>query len=640
VLWIGRAGNYLGFGADARRWRIPCLAFRIGPVSLVQHRVVDVFVEGRFNSFEVDAMAVRRELDRTVGGGRQGRMSSPFFNAAVQLRTIVTGAGSDGSITVLTRNRSPFAITAYCCRGISYGPRRVPLEKGMARRLSNAASFQLLRRFSQQTIHTLRTRIAFNQRHVLTGGCRSKTMPLGGVTLRSPEPGNQGIEWGTPAARWIVLATSLGSGIAFLDATVVNVALPAIGLDLDASVAGMQWIVNGYTLTLASLILIGGSLGDRFGRRRIFIVGVVWFAAASLLCGLAATADALVGARVLQGIGGALLIDVASWRFIFLINIPLAVAVVAIVLKHVPETRDPASVRGIDVPGAILTVLGLAGVTWSLIEAGERGISGSALAVGSAGLVSLAGFVALERHSRHPMLPLDIFRSRQFTAANIVTFFVYTGAGITFFLLVVHLQQVMGYSPMQAGLAMLPVTVLMLALSARAGLLADRIGPRLPMTAGPLAMAAGLAVLSHAQAGTTYAGGVLPGVLVFGLGLTLTVAPLTATVLAAADPRHAGIASGVNNAISRGAGLIAVAVIPGLAGLTGDAYRDPAVFASGFRIAMLISAATVATGGAVAWLLIRNDQVMDRDLSPAIRPHHCAVDAAPLASSRRQRLPS
>jgi EmrB/QacA subfamily drug resistance transporter len=479
-----------------------------------------------------------------------------------------------------------------------------------------------------------------------------------------------------------VLATSLGSGLAFLDATVVNVALPAIGLDLDADVAGMQWTVNGYTLTLASLILIGGSLGDRFGRRRIFIVGVVWFALASLLCGLAPTAGALVAARVLQGIGGALLtpgslailqasfapddrgravgawsglsgvaaavgpfvggwlIDVASWRLVFLINIPLAVAVVAVVLKHVPETRDPASVPGIDVPGAILTVLGLAGVTWSLIDAGERGVSGFALAVGSAGLAALGAFVVLERHSRHPMLPLDIFRSRQFTAANIVTFVVYSSVGITFFLLVVHLQQVMGYSPMQAGLATLPVTVLMLALSARAGLLADRIGPRLPMTAGPLAMAAGLVVLSGAQAGTTYAGLVLPGVLVFGLGLTLTVAPLTATVLAAADPRHAGIASGVNNAISRGAGLIAVAVIPGLAGLTGDAYRDPALFASGFRIAMLISAATAAAGGGVAWLLIRNDPTAGRRLSPAVRTHHCAIDAAPLASGRREQLPS
>ena len=334
----------------------------------------------------------------------------------------------------------------------------------------------------------------------------------------------------------------LGSGMAFLDATVVNVALPAIGRELDASVAGMQWILNGYTLTLASLILIGGSLGDRFGRRRVFIVGIVWFAAASLLCGLAPTAQALVAARALQGIGGALLtpgslailqasfapgdrgersapgrvcpgvaaaigpflggwlIGVGSWRLIFLINVPLAVAVVAVALRHVPETRDPIAVRGIDLAGAVLTAVGLAGVTWALIEAGERGRR-RALAVGRRRHGALAGFVAVERHGRHPMLPLEIFRSSAVHGANLVTFFVYASLGVTFFLLVVHLQQVLGYTPLQAGLATLPVTALMLALSARAGMLADRIGPRLPMTAGPLAIAAGLVLLSRVQAG-------------------------------------------------------------------------------------------------------------------------------------------
>ena len=460
--------------------------------------------------------------------------------------------------------------------------------------------------------------------------------------------GGEAITWGTPPARWILLATALGSGVAFLDATVVNVALPAIGIELGASVAGMQWVLNGYTLTLASLILIGGSLGDRFGRRRIFVVGVVWFAVASLVCALAPNAGALVAARVFQGIGGALLtpgslaiiqasfssgdraravgawsglsgigaavgpfvggwlIGVGSWRLIFLINVPLAIAIVVIALRHVPETRDPGSVPGIDAAGAMLTALGLAGITWALIDAGEHGASAIALAAGAAGVAALGGFIAVERRSRHPMLPLDIFRSRQFTAANLVTFVVYASVGITFFLLVLQLQQVLGYSPLQAGLATLPVTILMLALSARAGQLADRIGPRLPMAAGPLTMAVGLALLSGVQAGATYVGTVLPAVIVFGLGLTLTVAPLTAAVLAAADPRHAGMASGVNNAISRGAGLVAVAVIPGLAGLTGDAYRDPAVFAAGFRVAMLISAATAALGGVLAWALIRN----------------------------------
>ena len=467
--------------------------------------------------------------------------------------------------------------------------------------------------------------------------------------------------------------------MAFLDMTVVNVALPTIGTELDATVGGLQWIVNGYALTLSSLILLGGSLGDRFGRRRVFLIGTVWFAAASLLCGLAPASQALVAARALQGVGGALLtpgslailqssfppgdrgravgawsglsgiaaaigpfvggwlIGVGSWRLIFLINVPLALAVVAVAMRHVPETRDPAAARSIDVTGALLTAGGLAAVTWALIAAGERGVTANVLCAGLAGIASLAGFVAFERRIRHPMLPLDIFRSPQFTAANLVTFVVYASLGITFFLLVVDLQQVLGYSPAQAGLATLPVTGLMLVLSARAGQLADRIGPRVPMTVGPLLIAAGLALLSRVQADATYLGTVLPGLFVFGLGLSLTVAPLTATVLAAAPSGHAGIASGVNNAISRGAGLVAIAVIPGVTGLTGQAYRDPEVFATGFRAAMLISAALAASGGLLAWWLIRNVVVGGADPCPAAtldRRHYCAIDGAPLASER------
>jgi len=422
-----------------------------------------------------------------------------------------------------------------------------------------------------------------------------------------------------------------------------------MGTDLNANVAGLQWIVNGYTLTLSSLMLLGGSLGDRFGRRRVFVIGVVWFASASMLCGLAPNTWTLVTARALQGIGGALLtpgslailrasfapdtrsqavgawsglsgiaagigpfaggwlVDIGSWRLIFLINVPLAVAVAAIAIRHIPETRDPTAVPGIDVAGAVLIAAGLAGITWALIEAGERGATGPALVAGACGVAALAGFIAVERRSPCPMLPLEMFRSRQFTAANLVTFVVYASLGITFFLLIVNLQQVLGYSPLQAGVATLPVSGLMLALSARAGLLADRIGPRLPMAIGPIVIAASLLLLSGLQHGATYMGNVLPGVIVFGLGLTLTVAPLTATVLAAAPVRHAGIASGVNTAISRGAGLLSIAVLPGLAGLTGTAYRDPVVFAAGYRTAMQISAAVAATGGALAWLLIRND---------------------------------
>ena len=497
--------------------------------------------------------------------------------------------------------------------------------------------------------------------------------------MRESVDKNELIAWGTPQARWVLLATVLGTGIAFLDMTVVNVALPTIGKELDATVAGLQWIVNGYTLTLASLILIGGSLGDRFGRRRVFLVGIVWFAVTSLFCGLAPTEAALVAARALQGIGGALLtpgslaiiqasftpgdraravgawsglsgiaaaigpfvggwlVGAGSWRLIFLINVPLAIAAVAVTRRYVPESRDPESVGGIDVSGAVLTSVGLAGVSWALIESGERGATGATLAAGAIGLAALAGFLEVERRSRHPMMPLEIWRSRQFTAANLVTFLVYASISINFFLLSVNLQQVLGYSPMQAGLAILPVTAIMLALSARAGQLAERIGPRLPMTAGPLVVAAGLALLSRVQEGTTYLGTVLPGQIVFGLGLTLTVAPLTATVLAAASERYAGIASGVNNAVSRGAGLLAIAVIPGVAGLTGDAYKDPAAFASGFRTAMLISATLAAAGGALAWLLIRNQVAGRAHACPAAqldRRHYCAVDGAPLATER------
>ncbi|HJZ76876.1 MAG TPA: MFS transporter [Vicinamibacterales bacterium] len=497
--------------------------------------------------------------------------------------------------------------------------------------------------------------------------------------MSAPIVSGDAVVWGTPRARWVLLATVLGSGIAFLDATVVNVALPTIGRALDASVAGLQWIVNGYTLTLASLILIGGSLGDRFGRRRVFLIGIVWFAAASLLCGLAPTTGVLVAARALQGIGGALLtpgslaiiqasfapgdraravgawsglsgvaaaigpfvggwlVGAGSWRLIFLINVPLAIAAVAVALRHVPETSDPNSVRGIDAGGAALTVVGLAAVSWALIEAGERGLNAATLVAGVVGLAALAGFAAVERRGRHPMLPLEIWRSRQFTAANLVTFVVYGSLGLTFFLLILNLQQVLGYSPLQAGLATLPITALMLALSARAGLLAERVGPRLPMTLGPLGLAVGLVLLSLVQQRSTYLGAVLPGLIVFGLGLTLTVAPLTATVLAAADARYAGIASGVNNAVSRGAGLLAIAVIPGLAGLTGNAYLDPSAFASGFRTAMLISAALSAVGGALAWLYISNDGAGRPHVCPAAqldRRHYCAVDGSPLATER------
>ncbi len=463
--------------------------------------------------------------------------------------------------------------------------------------------------------------------------------------------------------------------MAMLDSTTTNVALPAIGRDLRASVAGLQWIINAYTLPLASLILLAGSLADRYGRRRLFLIGIVWFALASLASAAAPTIELLWMARALQGIGGALLtpgslailqasfgegdrgravgawsglggiaaavgpllggwlVETVSWRAIFWINLPVAVLVIWITARHVPESRgglpDQAGGR-FDLAGAATGVLGLGALTWALIAAGDRGASTAVLGAGGAGLLGLLAFLAIERTARSPLVPLTLFASRQFSGVNLVTFVVYGGMAGLFFLLVVFLQQVAGYSPVSAGLALLPITVLMLGLSSRAGALSERIGPRRPMTAGPLLMAAGMLLLSRLDAQSSWLTGVLPGTVIFGLGLSATVAPLTATVLASADQRLSGVASGVNNAVARTAGLVAVAILPLAAGITGDAFQHPAVFAAGYRTALELSAAAVASGGALAWLLIR-DRLPDG--RPACsrqrlaRRRYCAVDA-------------
>ena len=469
---------------------------------------------------------------------------------------------------------------------------------------------------------------------------------------------------GTARGRWVLLAAVLGSGIALLDATVVNIALPTLGRELDADLADLQWTVNAYVLSLAALILLGGSLGDRFGRRRVFVIGTVWFGVASLLCGLAPDVEALIAARALQGVGaalltpgslsllqasfvpgdraravgawsglggiaaavgpfvGGLLVEV-SWRLVFLINLPLCVVVVVVALRHVPESADPDASPRVDVAGAVLGALGLAGVTYALVAAGERGASTGVLASGLAGVAGLIGFGLVERRSAHPMLPLGIFASRQFSAANAVTFAVYAALGGVFFLLVVHLQVVAGYSPLAAGTSLLPVTVLMLVLSARAGALAARTGPRLPMTVGPLLCAAGVLLMRRIDTGADYVVDVLPGVVVFGLGLSATVAPLTVTVLAAASERHAGLASGVNNAVARTAGLLAVAVLPLAAGLGGT--DDPVGFGRGFDRALLLSAGLLVVGAAVSAVAISDAGVR----RPPVRARHCAVDAPP-----------
>lgn len=457
-------------------------------------------------------------------------------------------------------------------------------------------------------------------------------------------PGS-GIAFDSGPGRWMIAVAVAGSGMAFLDGTVVNVALPDIGRDFGASTSSLQWILNGYLLTLASLILLGGSLGDRYGRRRIFVAGVLLFTFASLLCAVTPNVGLLVAARLLQGVGGALLtpgslalieagfrpadraraigawsglggvatalgpllggylIGAVSWRAIFLINLPIGLFVAWAAGRHVPETRDPLASGRLDLRGAGLAALGLAGVTYALIEAGQE-VSTAVLAAAIGGVLALVAFFAGERRGANPMLPLEIFRSRQFSAANAVTFVVYAALGGFFFLLVSFLQISLGYTPVEAGAASLPVTLLMLGFSARSGALAQRIGARLPLTVGPLVIAVGLLLMTGIGPGSGYFTAILPAVVVFGLGLTLVVAPVTATVLAAADTRHSGIASGVNNAVARVAGLLAVAVLPVAVGLIGDSFYDPAKMTDGFHAAMVICAVLAALGGALAWLTI------------------------------------
>ncbi|MFF8969061.1 MFS transporter [Streptomyces sp. NPDC014995] len=445
--------------------------------------------------------------------------------------------------------------------------------------------------------------------------------------------------------KWILLTTVLGSSMALLDSTVVNVALPRIGRDLGAGLAALQWTVNAYMVTLAGLILLGGSLGDRYGRRKVFVVGVVWFAAASLLCGLAPNAGVLVAARALQGIGGALLtpgslaliqasfhpddrgravglwsgfggigaavgpflggwlVDGPGWRWVFLLNVPLALLCLPVALRQVPESRGGRVHGGFDVLGAVLGALALGLVTYALIEAGADAVT-AALA-GVAGVAAGVAFGHVERRRPDPMMPPDIFASRQFTAVNLVTLCVYAAFGGFFFLSVIQLQVVSGYSALGAGTALLPATVLMLLLSARSGELADRIGPRIPLTVGPLLCAAGMLLMLRAGPGASYAADVLPAVLVLGLGMVTLVAPLTATVLASVDVDRAGLASGINNAAARAAGLVAVAALPLLTGMGEEAYRSADAFEGAFRRAMVICAGVLVVGAVMALGMVR-----------------------------------
>jgi EmrB/QacA subfamily drug resistance transporter len=491
------------------------------------------------------------------------------------------------------------------------------------------------------------------------------------------------------AGRWVLAVAVLGEAMTLLEATVVNVALPSIGRDLGADTAGLQWTLNAYVLTLAALVLAAGSLSDIYGRRRVFTLGVVVFVAASALCAAAPTIELLVAARFCQGIGGALLTpgslaiidavfhpddrtkaigvwaglgavsgaigplvggyltDAVSWRAIFLINLPLGAFVVAAAVLRVPETRDPTRAGGLDLPGAALAMLAIGGVCFALIQA-SGGLTPAVIAAGVVGLVAAGSFVAVERRSGHPMLPLELFRSRQFASAMVLALVTYTALGGVIFLFVGFLQVTAGYTALQAGAATLPITIMLLILSTPSGAIARRIGPRIPLTAGAVLTGAGLLLMARIHPGDSYVAAVLPALIIFGIGLAALITPITATVLASVDARHSGIASAVNNAASRLGQMIAVAVLPLAAGLSGAAFTDPAKMAAGFPVAMTIAAGISFAAAVLAWTTISADvlrqpsagtEPVAKELPPSVQ-RHCAVAGTPLATSPIHEIPS
>lgn len=441
------------------------------------------------------------------------------------------------------------------------------------------------------------------------------------------------------SGRLALATTVLGSGIALLDGTIVNVALPTIGRDLDADLAGLQWVVNAYALTLAAFILLGGSLGDRFGRRAMYAVGVAGFGVASAWCALSPTVEVLVAARAVQGLCAALLVPgslailqasfhrddrmaaigawtgllgVASasgpvvggwlvehdWRWAFWLNVPLAALVVALALKFVPESRNPLASKHIDVTGIALAVVGLAALTYGLTSL-SGGVSARALVVGVIGVLALAGFGWAEVRARAPMMPPSLFANRVFTTINLVTLLVYAGLSAALLFLVLFLQTVAGWSALEAGASTLPLSLLMLLLARRFGTMAARSSPRPFMIGGTLVAATGFAILALSPRDPSFVLHVLPGISLVGLGLSLTVAPLTGTVLAAAPDELAGTASGVNNAVARTAGLLAVAALPPLVGLRGADYASADALAPSYRVAMIVCAGLLVGGAAL-----------------------------------------
>lgn len=483
------------------------------------------------------------------------------------------------------------------------------------------------------------------------------------------------LEWGQPQARWVLTATVLGAALTFIDATVVNLALPHLAVDLGAGSEALTWVVNGYTLTLSALVLLGGALGDRFGRRRVYVIGVVGFAVASAACGLAPNVTTLVAARAAQGVGAALLtpgslallqatftardrpraigawsgltgvagaigpfmggwiIQVADWRWAFLVNLPIAAAVVLITRRHVPESRPSSTGARLDWIGAALLAVFLAALTFALTAWSSAPFAG--LRVGGVlgfSLVMALGFGYWERRCPAPLLPLHLFSSRVFLVVNLVTFLVYAALGVVFFSLGIVLQVGAGQSPIQAGLALLPVTVLMLLFSSKVGGLMERVGARLPMSVGPLLAAAGAALLTGIDADVNYLIDVLLPTTVFGAGLTLMVTPLTATVLGAVPDRVVGVASGVNNAVARTAGLLAVATVPLIGGLGGSGLTDPVRVVSGFAALMWSCVLLLSSGALLAWFGVPREPRHELPARPA--PYHCSTAAPPMAAPR------
>jgi EmrB/QacA subfamily drug resistance transporter len=456
--------------------------------------------------------------------------------------------------------------------------------------------------------------------------------------------------------RWIVAGAVLGSGAVFLEGTVVSVALPSIARDLHLGIAGLQWVMNAYLLTLSALMLLGGSLGDRLGRSRVFTVGALGFAGASLACAFAPSALVLVVCRLAQGIAGAMLVpnslamleaafdgedrgaaigqwaawsavstaigplaggflvDSFSWRWVFAAVAPFGLGAALISHRFVADLDAHARSGKRDIAGSVLITLGLAGLIGGLTAGPRSGFTHPLVLTGLAGGVALiVAFIVAERRSASPVLPLDIFSSRQFSGANLTTLFVYAALSALFLLLMLELQNVLGYGALKAGASLLPINVLMLVISPIAGRLAERIGARLPMVCGALIAAIGMALFSRVHRGASYVAGVLPAVVVFGLGLSIFVAPLTSAVLSAVPAERVGVASAVNNAVSRLAGLLATAIIPLAAGITGANALEPTQFEGGFMRGVWISAGLCGAGAIVAWLTINPESNRKRE---------------------------